>query len=126
MAGTVVAVLPPDPQSASQARALVTAFCGEHQVESLSEDLCLVATELVANALRHAGTDMTVRLRTIKGGVRLEVEDGSERPLRPRPAGPSDEGGRGLLLVDALSSRYGVEGEAKGKRVWAELLLNAV
>ncbi len=126
MGSTVVAVLPPHPQSASEARALVTAFCGEHDVASLSDDLCLVATELVANALRHAGTDMTVRLRTIKGGVRLEVEDGSVRPLRPRPAGPSDEGGRGLLLVDALSSRYGVEGEAKGKRVWVELLLDAV
>jgi anti-sigma regulatory factor (Ser/Thr protein kinase) len=123
---TVVAVLAADPQSASQARALVMSFCAEHHVESLSDDLCLVATELVANALRHAGTDMTLRLDLIRGGVRLEVEDGSVRPLRPRPAGPSDEGGRGLLLVDALSSRYGVEGEAKGKRVWAELLIDAV
>jgi anti-sigma regulatory factor (Ser/Thr protein kinase) len=123
---TAVAVLAAHPQSASEARALVTAFCCEHQVQALCDDLCLVATELVVNALRHAGTHMTVRLRVITGGVRLEVEDGSTRPLRPRPAGPSDEGGRGLLLVDALSSRYGVEGEATGKRVWVELLLDAV
>ena len=126
MDSTAVAVLAADPQSASEARALVIAFCCDHHVQALSDDLCLVATELVANALRHAGTPMTVRLRIIKGGVRLEVEDGSTRPLRPRPAGPSDEGGRGLLLVDALSSRYGVEGEATGKRVWAELLLDAM
>jgi anti-sigma regulatory factor (Ser/Thr protein kinase) len=126
VSSTVVAVLPAEPQSAAEARALVVAFCQEHQVSSLCDDLCLVATELVANALRHAGTPMTVRLQTIEGGVRLEVEDSSVRPLRPRPAGPSDEGGRGLLLVDALSSRYGVEGEAVGKRVWVELLVDAV
>lgn len=126
MGSTVVAVLGADPQSASEARTLVVTFCADHQVDALSDDLCLVATELVANALRHAGTEMTMRLRMIRGGVRLEVEDGSIRPLRPRPAGPADEGGRGLLLVDALSSRYGVEGEAKGKRVWVELLLDAV
>jgi anti-sigma regulatory factor (Ser/Thr protein kinase) len=124
--GTVAAVLASEPQSAAHARALVTTFCSERGFEALCDDLCLVATELVANAIRHAGTDMTIRLEAIDGGVRLEVEDGSTRPLRPRPAAPSDEGGRGLLLVDALSSRYGVEGEAHGKRVWAELLLDAV
>ena len=56
--------------------------------------------------------------------MRLEVCDGSTRPLRPRAAVPTDEGGRGLVLVDALSNRYGVEAEEKGKRVWAELLLD--
>lgn len=126
MDGTVVAVLAAQPASAGEARTLVTSFCCRHHLEALRDDLCLVATELVANAIRHAGTEVTLRLGTVKGGVRLEVEDGSLRPLRLRVAAPSDEGGRGLLLVDVLASRYGVEGGAQGKRVWAELLLDVV
>ncbi|MCW2601720.1 MAG: hypothetical protein JWM02_3549 [Frankiales bacterium] len=122
MDAAVVAVFPPQPSSASAARDLVVSVCHDWHLEGLTDDLALVVTELVANAIRHAGTEMVLRLAPIAGGVRLEVHDGSTRPLRPRPAAPSDEGGRGLLLVDALSTRYGVEGEPKGKRVWAELL----
>lgn len=122
----VVAVLPARATSAAQAREIVADRCREWQVMELCDDLALVVTELVVNAIRHAGTDVEVRLRPIVGGVRLEVYDGSTRPLRPRDAVASDEGGRGLLLVDALSHRYGVEAEAAGKRVWAELLVDTV
>lgn len=122
----VVAVLPAHATSASLARDLATASCHDWHVDSLCDDVALVVTELVVNAIRHAGTDVRVRIEPIPGGVRLEVSDGSTRPLRPRSAATSDEGGRGLLLVDALSHRYGVEAEARGKRVWAELLVEAV
>lgn len=120
----VFLVLPPRPSSASVARELVISFCSEWHVEGLISDLSLVVSELVGNAIRHAGTDMVVRLALIEGGVRLEVHDGSTRPLRPRVAAPTDEGGRGLLLIAALSSRYGVAGEPDGKLVWAELLVH--
>lgn len=123
MRDDVVAVLPPRPESAGVARELVMSRCREWGVESLCDDIALVVTELVVNAIRHAGTDVTVVLHPIGGGVRLEVQDGSTRPLRPRRAAGSDEGGRGLLLVDALSHRYGVEAETTGKKVWAELLV---
>ena len=119
----VVAVFPPRPESAGAARELVVDRCRAWKVEALCDDIALVVTELVVNAIRHAGTDVTVVLQPIDGGVRLEVRDGSTRPLRPRQAAGSDEGGRGLLLVDALSHRYGVEAEREGKKVWAELLL---
>ena len=116
-----LAVLPPQPASAGTARELVVSRCREWCVASLSDDLALVVTELVANAVRHAGTDIEIRLFPLSGGVRLEVADGSTRPLRPRKATIVDEGGRGLLLVDALATRYGVEAEPAGKKVWAEL-----
>ena len=119
----VVAVLPPRPESAGAARELVVARCRDWDVSPLCDDIALVVTELVVNAIRHAGTDVTVSLTPITRGVRLEVSDGSTRPLRPRRAAGSDEGGRGLLLVDALSHRYGVEAEQRGKKVWAELLV---
>jgi anti-sigma regulatory factor (Ser/Thr protein kinase) len=117
----VVAVLPPRASSAARARELVTSQCRVWGLSSVCDDIALVVTELVANAVRHAGTDITVSIAPIPGGVRLEVRDGSRRPLRPRAALVSDEGGRGLLLVDALSTRYGVVGEPDGKMVWVEL-----
>lgn len=122
MSDAVVAVLPPRAASAARARELVMVQCAAWGLQSLCEDLALVVTELVANAVRHAGTDIVVSVLAIEHGVRLEVRDGSTRPLRPRAALSSDEGGRGLLLVDALSHRYGVVGEPDGKRVWVELL----
>ena len=117
----VVAVLPPRASSAAAARRLVVSACGTWDLQALSDDISLIVTELVANAIRHAGTDIEVSLRRADLGLRLEVRDGSVRPLRPRAALSSDEGGRGLLLVDALSTRYGVQGEPDGKRVWVEL-----
>ncbi len=116
-----VAVLPCTAMSAAVARKLTTERCLEWGIPSMCSDLAVVVSELVANAVRHAGTDITVRLSRLGDGVRVEVADGSRRPLRPRAATLVDEGGRGLLLVDALSTRYGVEAERNGKLVWAEL-----
>lgn len=125
-AGVVTAVLPPQPTSAGLAREIVATQLRAWQVEALTDDAALVVTELVTNAVRYAGTDMELRISPISGGVRLEVRDGSTRPLRPRSPELRDEGGRGLLLVDALAHRYGVEAEGNGKRVWVEMLLDAV
>jgi anti-sigma regulatory factor (Ser/Thr protein kinase) len=122
----VVAVLPPRPSSARVARDLVTSKLEAWNVAVLCDDVALVVTELISNAIRYAGTEVELRMLPIAGGVRVEVRDGSTRPLRPRRAGRVDEGGRGLLLVDALSHRYGVEAEGNGKRVWVEMLLDVV
>lgn len=100
----------------------MTAQCVAWGLRGLCDDIALVVTELVANAVRHAGTDIEISITHITRGVRLEVKDGSRRPLRQRTALTSDEGGRGLLLVDALSNRYGVVGEPDGKRVWVEMV----
>lgn len=115
-------MLPATPASAKRARDLSIECCRAWEVEVLSGDVALVVTELVANAVRHAGTDVWVRLVPLARGLRLEVADASVRPLRTRPHAQDAEGGRGLVLVDALATRYGVEADAHGKRVWAELL----
>jgi len=114
--------LPAEPGSAPLARATVAehttawGFGGE-----LCDDATLIVTELVANAIRHAGTTIGVRLRRIPEGLRLEVADESPRPVRPADPSLLDEGGRGLALVDALATHYGVEGHPTGKTVWVEL-----
>jgi anti-sigma regulatory factor (Ser/Thr protein kinase) len=114
--------LPAEPGSAPRARATVA----EHSRawgfgEELCDDATLIVTELVANAIRHAGTTIELRLRRIPEGLRLEVSDGSPRPVRPASPSLLDEGGRGLALVDALATHYGVEGHPTGKTVWVEL-----
>ena len=118
-------VLPADPRSAARARSLVTAACSRWQAEQVCADTELVVTELVANAIRHAVTEITVRLAIIvgiPGGVRAEVSDLSTRPVRPRQVNALEESGRGLFLVDILSSRWGADATHEGKTVWAELI----
>jgi anti-sigma regulatory factor (Ser/Thr protein kinase) len=90
------------------------------------EDLRLVVSELVANAVLHAGLHpaqrIALRLWLAQDHVRVEVED-SGRGFRPRPArGPDAPDGRGLLIVGRLARDWGV---ARGERtvVWAELSL---
>jgi serine/threonine-protein kinase RsbW len=90
----------------------------------LFEDLRLLVSELVANAVLHAGLipgqRIAVRLRIWPSLVRVEVEDPG-RGFRPRPArGPEDSDGRGLLIVDRLASNWGVARDDRTV-VWAEL-----
>lgn len=121
----MVTQLPPRPSSAGLARQVVGRQLREWHIESLCEDACLVVTELITNAVRHAGTELELRVEHLPDGIRLEVRDGSQAPPMRRPARQEDEGGRGLYLVDVLSTRYGVDAEGDGKRVWAEMLLPA-
>ncbi|GAA2885305.1 ATP-binding protein [Streptomyces mexicanus] len=96
-----------------------------------SDTVVLVVAELAANAVLHGrvpGRDFELRLRLdhARGAVRVEVAD--THPGRPEPAhqraAAEAEGGRGLLLVEALAARWGVaERTGPGKTVWAECAL---
>jgi hypothetical protein len=81
----------------------------------------LVVSELVTNASLHAEPPIVVRL-FLQGGVRIEIEDhGPGLPILSRPNVDSMTG-RGLSLVDAVTSRWGVEPASLGRKVvWAEL-----
>jgi serine phosphatase RsbU (regulator of sigma subunit) len=89
----------------------------------LREDIVLLATELVTNAVRHGRGEVAVRLWPGPDVVRVEVSDAN--PHRPEPGGYDldAEDGRGLLIVGALSSRWGTAPLAggAGKTVWFEL-----
>jgi anti-sigma regulatory factor (Ser/Thr protein kinase) len=80
--------------------------------------VALILTELVSNAVRHAGGCAAVDLQS-DGQTILTVTDRS--PVHPRLQGSFDDGGRGLLIVDALCRRWGTDSRGTGKRVWAEL-----
>jgi PAS domain S-box-containing protein len=68
-----------------------------------------------------AGKDFTLRLRRGNSAVWVEVFDADLRLPRIRSAGETDEGGRGLYLVDQLATRWGSRPTNEGKAVWFEM-----
>jgi anti-sigma regulatory factor (Ser/Thr protein kinase) len=118
---TFHATYPAEPQSVGAARVAVQQSCERWGYGPLCDDARLIVSELVGNAVRHAGTDIDLTLMARGAGLRMEVSDGSTRPIQPRVATPTDEDGRGLALVDALASHHGVRRSPGGKTVWAEL-----
>jgi len=90
-----------------------------------NEDVTLVVAELAANAVRHGrvrGRCFRVRLVLRAESLRVEVSDARVDRL-PAPAREPDEGGRGLLLVEALAEGWGTELRPGGtyKTVWAQV-----
>lgn len=108
--------------SARIARRAVEEALGGLGRADLVDDTSLVVSELVTNGVLHARTDMTLTVEPIGDGIRVAVSDGS--PVLPRwhPSSPVATSGRGLLLVERLSSKWGSERlTTGGKVVWAEL-----
>lgn len=120
----VVLNLPRDVDSPALARAYVSQYASWLPADVL-EDARLLVSELVGNAVRHGRAEITLRLRPHPPGIGVEVTDlGDDLPTLPdgRPD-PSVPHGRGLLIVAALASRWGIEkGEpGRGKTVWFDL-----
>lgn len=107
--------------SPAQARAVVAACADRLGLEELRDDLTLVVSEMVTNAVRHAGPPVAIEIQADLDTVLIAVNDGSPVHPQPRPAGADAEGGRGLLLVDLLSVEHGVRPDPPGKTVWAAL-----
>lgn len=109
------------PDAAAGARAFVRSVLWSLGADWALDDATLVCSELVTNALLHARTDFTVEIQVNDHGVRIQVVDGNLRaPSRPEIP-PIATSGRGLLLVEALSAKWGVELREDGKAVWADL-----
>lgn len=105
------------------ARDLAEDACWEWGVPEAATPVKIVSSELVTNAVRHAGTvvDLTVSLRDHGNGhgVRVSVRDGTPELARMQTPTESDDHGRGLLIVDSLATAWGNVPLAKGKTVWA-------
>ncbi|WP_405887481.1 SpoIIE family protein phosphatase [Streptomyces sp. NBC_01136] len=108
-----------DPTAAGQARAHVRDQLTTWSLDELIMTTELVVSELVGNVVRHARGPITLRL--LRGRTLVcEVTDGSPTMPRIRRAADTDESGRGLQLIAALTSRWGARYTASGKCIWTE------
>jgi hypothetical protein len=111
----------PVPEAVGAARAFVVASLPLADPDLL-EDATLVASEMVTNAVLHGDSAFRVLVSTDEAlGVRISVEDAVAGVVVPRFAAPDALDGRGMVIVEALSTSWGCEPRPAGKVVWAEL-----
>ncbi|MEV5136447.1 SpoIIE family protein phosphatase, partial [Streptomyces syringium] len=121
------ATFEPVGRSVASARSFVRDTLQGWGFPDVIDDAVVLTSELVTNAVVHAGTAADVLCVRLDTGVRVEVAD--RYPERELPlqspgrhfGGVDREGGRGLLLCSALAGRWGVEYSATHKKVWFQL-----
>jgi anti-sigma regulatory factor (Ser/Thr protein kinase) len=117
--------LPLDPQAARLARRNVCDLLDSWHLEDelVRYDVALVTSELVTNAIRHGGDQVTMHVAIDHDTVTVAVEDRADvMPLTLHVADPLAESGRGLAIVAAVAEEWGVEPlSSGGKRVWARI-----
>ncbi|MFD8483968.1 SpoIIE family protein phosphatase [Kitasatospora sp. NPDC059673] len=127
------ATFEPVDRSAAAARGFVRDALLGWDLPEVVDDAVVLVSELVTNAVVHAGTAAEVACLREEDTVRIEVSD--RHPERgqtsfanvtlnsDRYGDPDSEGGRGLLMCSALSSSWGIEYAAGRKTVWFRLAL---
>jgi hypothetical protein len=108
--------------AARRSREVITEACGRWEQPDLAGNACIVATEMVNNVVAHARTPMRVLLALHGDTMSVAVRDGSAKiPRFTGQVAPTSYGGRGLLLIDSVATRWGHLALADGKVVWARL-----
>lgn len=107
--------------SGHHARKWLRATLERWHLADLVADAELLTSELINNAVVHAASDVSVRLRLLDGRLRIEVSDSGPGALHRQETTVEDTSGRGLFLVEALSSAWGTSAGTGGKTVWFEL-----
>jgi anti-sigma regulatory factor (Ser/Thr protein kinase) len=116
-----------DLRAVGQARGFVHDRLHDWGLAEMTDDLELITSEVVTNALVHAGSDVDIRIRFLRDRIRLEVRDDDTAPPVPTLYSLSEEGseraehGRGLFLVDALARTWNTSAHGRGKTVWLEV-----
>ncbi|MEU8791030.1 SpoIIE family protein phosphatase [Streptomyces sp. NPDC048643] len=112
--------LEPEDAAPGRARRLARRALARWDMEDMTDAVELLVSEVVTNAVRYASRPVTLRLlRT--DVLRCEVGDDVPQLPRLRQARATDEGGRGLYLVNKLARRWGATRLSTGKVVWFEL-----
>ena len=113
--------LPPQPSSVAEARHQIRDLLVRSGRNDLSETAVLLVSEVVTNALLHAGTDIDLAGSVGPDGLRVAVRDGSMHlPSRRRYATTAGTG-RGLLMLEAMVDDWGITQHSDGKTVWFRL-----
>ncbi|WP_406376960.1 SpoIIE family protein phosphatase [Streptomyces sp. NBC_00647] len=94
-------------------------------VSAYVDPALLIVSELVTNALVHTDGQVRLDLTLINHRLRIAVADNSPRtPIKPTSIGWEATGGRGILLVEAMSATWGTVPVSGGKQVWSEIALD--
>jgi anti-sigma regulatory factor (Ser/Thr protein kinase) len=110
------------PGCIAEARDAAVAFLRHHAPHTrrtFRDDVLLVVSELVTNAVRHAPGPLILELSLLSGGIGIGVRDSS--PSLPRLRAPDRTGGRGWPIVESLARQVRVVPRGDGKTVHAEL-----
>jgi anti-sigma regulatory factor (Ser/Thr protein kinase) len=113
--------LQPDRENVSRARTFAVEHSASVGTDETTDVVELLVSELVTNAILHAGTKISLRLSYDDGLFRVGVRDASTAEARRRHCGKGATTGRGLELIEALASAWGVDSDAHGKTVWFTL-----
>ena len=108
-------------RSPARARRATADMVTQLRLEPLADELAIVVSELVTNAVRHAAPPMHLEIQAGTDRVTVAVADGSPSLPVPRQASADAEGGRGLPMIDLLAAETGVRPSPPGKTVWAAL-----
>jgi anti-sigma regulatory factor (Ser/Thr protein kinase) len=112
--------LPLSVESPARARSFLSEALTRWGYESIRDEAVIVVSELATNAVIHARREASLTVSARPGAVRVAVADGdSVLPVKGEPSvfAPS---GRGLIIVERLSSEWGAQTTETGKSVWAE------
>ena len=113
---------PATPASVKRARTfLASVLAGEP--DDVVEAATLMVSELATNAVRHTGKPFSVVLDRTGRSLRVEVKDGGGGTPTLRHARPTEPSGRGLRIVDELSSDWGYTEQRHGTTVWFTMRL---
>ncbi|MDH6218934.1 PAS domain S-box protein [Streptomyces pseudovenezuelae] len=115
--------LPAVPPSVSEGRAFLRAALTSWDCAANADDAALLLSETLTNAVLHAEGPIALHLRRTATDLTVEVSDRSPQLPHPRPAGENEESGRGLILVRALATAWGVRPTDEGKTTWFTLRL---
>lgn len=117
---TVVAAVEAVPSARRQVVALAKNL-GLPMSDETLKTVELLASEVIANAVQHSAAPCDVAVTRTEERLRVEVTDTNPSLPSVVEAGPSDESGRGLLLVGALADAWGTQPESWGKTTWFEI-----
>ena len=107
----------------ARARRWIGSVCERFELDHLRDEATLLVDELVTNAVLHARTDCVVVAEKDDGVLRVEVIDRNSDLVGVRPGAErlSAQGGRGLVIVAAMATAWGVHEHPLGKSVWFTL-----
>ena len=109
---------PHDPESVPAARRFATSTLRGVSTDTL-EAVELMVSELATNCIRHTDSGFELMITRTGADIRIEATDGAGGRPEMRSPKPTDPSGRGLKIVDMLSTEWGVEQHAgDGKTVW--------